>query len=479
MTAGLSEGIPGQVPGNPSTSGNFVLRNGAGNKITLAPPNSGLTDYGLTFPATAGGISSMIYLSNGTGSLAWLSAGTNGQVLTINVSGVPAWTTGSGNFILNGTSLQTGNFNISGNGTIDGQLQLKGSGTGITTFQSGAQNITNINYTLPIVAPTANQVLISSGGAASNLSWTDASSLLSGSYWSLSGNNTSTAYNGTTGSFLGTTSTQPLVFATTNIVTPQPIKLLTNNTERMRIGSDGNIGIGITSASSILHIATSSTVDDGNDLILAAYNSTANNGGEFVTQRAEGTLASPLNVAIGDDLGGMKFRGYFNGSFIESGQLDFIVDGTPLSSGIATHVILNTSDGSSMTQRLYVGSNGNVAVGAVVPNTKLDVEGAIALRPSIPAAITANTTITVGNRSYIRLTHGANAATYTISLSGGLQDGQTLIIQFENVDGTHPFQFTDGGNLMLSGNFVPNTSHSTISLIWDGSEWVETARSLN
>src|SRR5471032_1137831 len=53
------------------------------------------------------------------------------------------------------------------------QLQFQGTSTGISTFQAGAQGLTNLNYTLPIAAPAANSLLYSSGGAVNNLSWSN------------------------------------------------------------------------------------------------------------------------------------------------------------------------------------------------------------------------------------------------------------------------------------------------------------------
>lgn len=82
----------------------------------------------------------------------------------------------SGSYINNSSTLQTANFNISGNGGIGVQLQFQGTSTGITTFQAGAQGVTNINYTLPITAPTAGQILSSTATGA--LSWATAPSVV-------------------------------------------------------------------------------------------------------------------------------------------------------------------------------------------------------------------------------------------------------------------------------------------------------------
>lgn len=72
--------------------------------------------------------------------------------------------------------------------------------------------------------------------------------------WSVTGNSILTAYNGTIGSYLGTANTQPLVLATTNTITPQPIKFFTNNTERVRIASSGELLVGTTTPQAALTV---------------------------------------------------------------------------------------------------------------------------------------------------------------------------------------------------------------------------------
>ena len=66
-----------------------------------------------------------------------------------------------------------GNELIGGSGN---QLQLQGTGTGITSFQSGAQGATNINYTLPTTAPPVNGAALTST-TAGVMSWTTSAGL--------------------------------------------------------------------------------------------------------------------------------------------------------------------------------------------------------------------------------------------------------------------------------------------------------------
>jgi hypothetical protein len=85
---------------------------------------------------------------------------------------------------------------------------------------------------------TATDVLVLDAG---NVKRSSASGLISGFAWMLTGNSITSAWNGTSGNFLGTTNAQPLVIATTNTASPQPIQFWTDNVERVRITQDGHV----------------------------------------------------------------------------------------------------------------------------------------------------------------------------------------------------------------------------------------------
>ena len=159
----------------------FIAGDQAGTNITYtlpttAPPVNGAaltsTTAGVMSWTTSAGLSgsgaaTQVAFWNsanpltGTNNLWWdnvdtrLGIGTNapGQALTIN-----------GNVLLSGSS---------------NQLQLQGSSTGITTFQSGAQGATNINYTLPTTAPPVNGAALTST-TAGVMSWTTSASVIGG-----------------------------------------------------------------------------------------------------------------------------------------------------------------------------------------------------------------------------------------------------------------------------------------------------------
>jgi len=99
---------------------------------------------------------------------------------------------------------------------------------------------------------TSGQVLVSQGTGTAPV-WQSLSSLVNA--WLLNGNSITSAWDGSSGNFLGTTNAQPLVIATTNTTTPQPIQFWTNNTERVRITATGNVGIGTANPTERLQVS--------------------------------------------------------------------------------------------------------------------------------------------------------------------------------------------------------------------------------
>ncbi len=227
---GIGTILPGQLVevkngnillSNSATPGQLQFQGTLTGTTTISAGAQGLTNINYTLPLAAPSANGQVLSSTTGGAMSWISATSAGTVTSVGlalptneftISNSPVTTSGtltgtwktqnaavvfagpvtgtaavptfralsatdipslSTNYIVNGTTLQTANFNISGNGGIGGQLQLQGTSTGISTFQAGAQGITNINYTLPITAPTSGQVLSSSNTGA--MSWINAS----------------------------------------------------------------------------------------------------------------------------------------------------------------------------------------------------------------------------------------------------------------------------------------------------------------
>jgi hypothetical protein len=197
----------------------------------------------------------------------------------------------------------TGNMGV-GTTTPGNRLEL----TAAAANASGLR-FTNLTSASPTVAANGKALSVDANGDVVLMpSASDA--------WRILGNAGTTA--GT--NFLGTTDAQDLVFKT-------------NNTERARILSAGNFGIG--------------TSTPGTKLEVTAI------GGDGITIRAN----------AGTDVGDLIFR---DGAGIEKGRI--YTDGSAASA-------LILSGGSTPATHVYITSTGDVGVGTVTPLTRLHVAG--------------------------------------------------------------------------------------------------------
>ena len=140
-------------------------------------------------------------------------------------------------------------------------------------------------------------------------------------------------------------------------------------TERMRIDSSGNVGIGTSSPTNLLDLynATSAVINvqgDSSTAIFASRYGTNTAAPVLGMQKYRGSYGSPSIVSSGDNTGRVIFYGYDGTNALPTAEIRSYVDGTPGTGDMPGRLSFwTTADGaSSATERARIDSSGNVLV---------------------------------------------------------------------------------------------------------------------
>lgn len=126
------------------------------------------------------------------------------------------------------------------------------------------------------------------------------------------------------------------------------------------------------------------------------------------------------------------------------------------------------------------GGSGHVGVNESFPVTSFQLNGAMSINPVNITLSTTNYSITVGNISYMIITKATSNANFAL-ITDGIVKGQVLFIESAQSNGSSGFQFFSGtsNNTRLSSNPLTLKGLDTLSLIWNGSYWLELSHSSN
>jgi hypothetical protein len=170
----------------------------------------------------------------------------------------------------------------------------------------------------------------------------------------------------------------------------------TSGVERMRLDSSGNLGIGTSTPTGIIEMATNAS----SDAYLTSYNSSsAGTSAAYTVRRARGTAASPSAVLSGDALGGLFSRGYKATAF--SGNVGVIrfeaaENWTDIANGTNITFAATPIGATSRTEYMRLDSSGNLGIGTSSPASKLHVSNTAAA-----TRITITDDVAAGRSGYI------------------------------------------------------------------------------
>ena len=160
-----------------------------------------------------------------------------------------------------------------------------------------------------------------------------------------------------------------------------------------------------------------------------------------------------------------------NGAWLTNGNS--ISGGTYLGTSNNSDLVIKTNN----NERMRIDSfTGNVGIGSDNPLNTLTVYGGLAIGKCDSIEVTNdNQAVTVGNNSTIFLKSNSNSSTArTIILSDGLVMGQILIFINIDKDANDRVEIKDNSNTKLNANWQSNKD-DTITLMWNGIDWVELA----
>ncbi len=251
------------------------------------------------------------------------------------------------------------------------------------------------------------------------------------------------------------------------------------------IGGEATVPNGIAiggDVSGINSIAILGNATADNSVAIMSGSAQANNSFAYL-----GDAMAPNSMSLGGTAEGdysIAFIGATAKSYGEIALGSFGVDYAPASTTtfVGTDRLFSVANGYTnfpsstvYSNAMVILKNGNVGLSVNDPQLNLQIDGGLAFEPASSISVTSdNQSITIGNNSCIILTsNSTDPATRTIVLSNGLATGQLLIIAV-NGNAFRGIELLDGTTNVNLQQTRQIYGGDTLSLIWNGTEWLET-----
>ncbi len=345
-----------------------------------------------------------------SGSLLAVSSSTTGAVATNGIVNITA----SGNY----TSVSNvGLLNVVADATTAGTIQQI-SGAALTTG-------TGLNISTPLVTTGAG-ILVT------------ADALTSG--WGMKIASSSTAITGG-GALLALLSTGAIGDVASAVLNVTSTAVNTTGYVAKIVGNSVTSG-GLLSVSSSGAAFTGTMVN-----IIESGNNAANTGTllRVSNNEAAGALSAETMVMITNKGTGEGLR--VNDDGTDNDATAFVVDAT---GQVGIHIPVNDA------------------------YTSLDVNGGINLQSATANATSDPWTLTIGDRSFIKINSDAIPTSRTVVFSDGMADGQILYIRIIDSGSNYGVEFTDNdatNNMRIGAATLNRDDNDTLLFIWDGATW--------
>ena len=361
-----------------STNGAVGIKD-EGSSISTGVKN--INFVGATVTATNSGDDVTVNVSAGTGTVTSVAA----TVPTfLSVTGSPVTTSGTLAIGLSGTALPVAN-----------------GGTGVTT-STGTTNVV-LSNSPTLVTPVLGAASASSLSNSGNLTFTGTGNRITGDFSNGTIANRVTFQSSTTNGATrinllpnGTgVATEYLVFNSSDPTNSSfgsarinasdfafqsdrngtgtflPITFFTGGSERVRVDTSGNVGIGTSSPSTLLSLysATNATLTiQGDSAANAQFSRYITSSAAFQLNifKARGTVASPSAVASGDTIGVTSYQVFGGTNSRTIAQIGAYVDTYTSDTDISSNLRFATSPSGSTTstERMRIDSSGRVLIGS-------------------------------------------------------------------------------------------------------------------
>jgi hypothetical protein len=382
----------GELTGDLILDSNLILKNSSNKTITIKPSASLASNLTLTLPTT-NGTSGQVLTTNGSGTLSWDSLTSLAPVTSVNTqTGAVTLTTtdigeGTNLYFTNArvasaplTSLSTAtNSAITASDTVlsaFGKLQAQLSNmlsTGLTSLSTATSAIiTTGDSILSAFGKLQGQITTLTALDANKLSKNTADSITSTITVSGAGDiivPTSPA---------GVTSAVNMSYVTTAI---NANGLWSKSGSNISY-SAGNVGIGTTSPSALVHILKEGA---GAYYSSASYRDSAYAGG-FIFGHARGTASAPSFLNDGDRIASIFFKSFDGNAGNDvtaqnsnAATIEIFSEGASSGSSTPGRIVFSTtpSGATGVSERMRISSTGDVGIGTTTPAYKLDVNGSL------------------------------------------------------------------------------------------------------